>query len=103
MRLHRIGGARAADEFLAAGRPATAIFAAADEVAIGVLQVLREAGVSVPGDISVIGFDDVAPLHLFDPPLTAVRQPIEEMGRRAVEILTSPAEHPTSQWRLCSR
>ena len=90
----RVGGARAADAFLAAGRPATAIFAAADEVAIGVLQVLREAGVSVPGDISVIGFDDVAPLHLFDPPLTAVRQPIEEMGRRAVEILTSPAEHP---------
>lgn len=87
----REGGMAAARGFLTAGRPATAIFAAADEVAIGLLQVLREAGVCVPGDVSVIGFDDVVPLHLFDPPLTAVRQPIEAIGRRAVEILTTPA------------
>ncbi len=88
----REGGVAAARAFIAAGRPATAIFAAADEVAIGLLQVLREVGLSVPGDVSVIGFDDVVPLHLFDPPLTAVRQPIESIGRRAVEILTTPPE-----------
>lgn len=86
----RDGGRAAARAFLADGRPATAVFAAADEIAIGALEVFAEAGVRAPRDLSVIGFDDVAPLHLFDPGLTAVRQPVDAMGRRAVEILTAP-------------
>jgi LacI family transcriptional regulator len=86
----RAGGSAAARAFLADGRPATAILAAADEVAIGALEVLRAAGLRVPRDLSLVGFDDVAPLHLFDPPLTAIRQPIEAIGRRAVRLLTDP-------------
>ncbi len=69
----------------------TAIFAASDEIALGVLSVLKASGVRVPQEMSVIGFDDVGPLDLLDPPLTAVRQPVEEMGRRAVQLLDDAA------------
>jgi LacI family transcriptional regulator len=51
--------------------------------------VFAREGVPIPQQLSVIGFDDVAPFHLFNPPLTCVRQPVEEMGRRAVELLVS--------------
>lgn len=53
----------------------TAAFAASDEIALGGLSVLQESGLQVPRDISVIGFDDVGPLHLFDLPLTAIIRP----------------------------
>jgi LacI family transcriptional regulator len=65
----------------------TAVFAASDEVAFGLLSQFKLRGIRVPTDISVIGFDDVGPLDLFDPPLTTIRQPIAEMGRRAVELV----------------
>lgn len=65
----------------------TAIFAASDEIALGVLSVLKAEAIRVPHDMSIIGFDDVGPLDLFDPPLTTIRQPVAEMGRRAVELL----------------
>jgi LacI family transcriptional regulator len=66
----------------------TAVFASSDEVAIGILEVFRSSGLRVPEDISVVGFDDVGPLHLFGPPLTAVRQPVDAIGRRGVELLS---------------
>ncbi|QFS84944.1 HTH-type transcriptional repressor PurR (plasmid) [Roseivivax sp. THAF40] len=65
----------------------TAIFATSDELLIGLFEVLREADVSVPNDVSVIGFDDVGPLHLFAPAVTAVRQPVRDLGRRAFRLL----------------
>jgi LacI family transcriptional regulator len=68
----------------------TAIFVASDEIVLGVLPVLRAAGLPVPEAISVIGFDDIAPLDLFDPPLTTIRQPVAAMGHRAVEFLCAP-------------
>lgn len=85
-------GARAARQIIRSGDDVTAVLAASDEIAIGALEVFAREGVRVPGDLSVVGFDDVAPFHLFDPPLTCVRQPVDEMGRRAVELLVSSLE-----------
>lgn len=65
----------------------TAVFAANDNMALGLLRALSEHGRSVPGDISVVGFDDVAEAGFFTPPLTSVRQDFPEMGRRSVELL----------------
>ena len=80
-------GHEAANRFIAEGMPATAIFASSDEIAIGLIEVFRSKGISIPGDVSVIGFDDVGPLHLFAPPLTAVRQPVRAIGARALSLL----------------
>lgn len=80
-------GRQAARRFLEGRREATAIFASSDEIAIGVIEVLRAEGISIPEQISVIGFDDVGPLHLFAPPLTAIRQPVRAMGSRALSLL----------------
>lgn len=80
-------GRQAARRFIEEGRPATAIFASSDEIAIGLIEVFRAQGVSIPDDVSVVGFDDVGPLHLFAPPMTAVRQPVRAIGQRAVSLL----------------
>ncbi|SNT26712.1 LacI family DNA-binding transcriptional regulator [Tropicimonas sediminicola] len=81
-------GRSAARAFVARGdtRP-TAIFATSDELLIGLYEVLRDSGLSVPRDVSIVGFDDVGPLHLFAPAVTAVRQPVRELGKRALELL----------------
>ena len=68
-------------------RGATAIVCASDPLALGAIRAARRAGLSVPGDISVVGFDDSALMSSTEPPLTTVRQPIEAMGRAAVELL----------------
>ncbi len=65
----------------------TAVFTGNDEILVGLLEVFRDQGIAVPEQMSVITFDDVEPLHLFDPPITAIRQDIESMGCRAVEVL----------------
>jgi len=80
-------GREAAARFLAEKTGATAIFASSDEIAIGMMEVFLPAGVSIPGDVSMVGFDDVGPLHLFSTPLTAIRQPVRSMGKRALELL----------------
>lgn len=80
-------GREAAKRFIAEGMPATAIFATSDEIAIGMMEVFRAEGVSIPGDVSLVGFDDVAPFHLFATPVTAVRQPVRAIGRRSLELL----------------
>lgn len=80
-------GREAAWRFIEEGMPATAIFASSDEIAIGLVEVLRAQGVSIPGEISIVGFDDVGPLHLFSPPLTAIRQPVRVLGERALALL----------------
>ncbi len=89
-------GGRVADALLAARPAATAVFVTSDVVALGVLHRLRERGVDVPGDLSLVTFDDVGPLHLFASPLTAVRQPVAEMGARAVALLLSHIAGTTS-------
>lgn len=64
-----------------------AIFAANDLLALGLLRAFHEEGVSVPDDVSVVGFDDIAGSGYFEPPLTTVRQPFATLGRRAIEVL----------------
>ena len=65
----------------------TAVFVANDQMALGLLRVLHEAGRNVPGDVSVVGFDDVPEAAYFTPPLTTVRQDFMEMGRRSLHLL----------------
>ena len=65
----------------------TAVFVANDQMALGVLRSLREAGRAVPEDISVVGFDDIPEAAYFTPPLTTVRQNFNEMGRRSLLLL----------------
>ena len=67
----------------------TGIVAASDPMALGAIRAVRRAGLSVPGDVSVIGFDDSALMSSVDPPLTTVRQPIDAMGRLVIELLTA--------------
>ena len=71
---------------IAEGLP-TAVFAANDQLALGLLHALAEAGVRVPGDISVVGFDDVDGAAHFVPPLTTVRQGFRELGTRCLGVL----------------
>jgi LacI family transcriptional regulator len=80
-------GREAATRFIDEGMPATAIFATSDEIAIGMMEVFRAAGIAIPGDVSLVGFDDVAPFHLFATPVTAVRQPVRAIGRRSLTLL----------------
>ena len=65
----------------------TAVFASNDQLALGLLHALAEAGVSVPGDVSVVGFDDVAGAEHFIPPLTTVRQQFDQLGRQSVAAM----------------
>jgi DNA-binding LacI/PurR family transcriptional regulator len=68
-------------------RDFSAVFAANDQMALGLLHAFREAGLDVPGDISVIGFDDIPEAQHYWPPLTTVRQDFAEIGRRSIAIL----------------
>ncbi len=65
----------------------TAIFAANDQMALGAMRALHELGRDVPGDISVVGFDDLEEAHSFWPPLTTIRQDFGEVGRQAIQQL----------------
>jgi LacI family transcriptional regulator len=73
-----------------AARP-TAIFAGNDEMAVGVYQAARRAGFEVPGDLSIVGFDDTPMASRIWPPLTTVRLPIREMGKAAAVLLIKPS------------
>ncbi len=79
---------RAGMELLLPQQP-TAVFAASDMMAIGAIKVIKEAGLRVPQDISVVGFDDLPVASIVEPALTTVRQPINELGRVAAETLLS--------------
>ncbi|MEU4743148.1 substrate-binding domain-containing protein, partial [Actinosynnema sp. NPDC023658] len=79
----REGGRREAVELLRLPDRPTAVFAANDEQALGVVEAARAAGLSVPGDLSVVGFDDLPAARWSAPALTTVRQPLAAMGRRA--------------------
>lgn len=81
------GGYAAAARLLALPDPPTAIFASNDNMAVGVLRAARERGLSVPEDLSVVGFDDAELARSVTPALTTVRQPLAELGRTAVSLL----------------
>lgn len=98
------GGREAAAQLLALDQPPTAVFAMSDEMAIGVIAEARSRGLAIPGDLAVIGFDDIEIAELFD--LTTVRQDVDDIGasagRLVLELMTEqgrPVEHrevPTS-------
>jgi LacI family transcriptional regulator len=67
----------------------TAVFAANDAMAIGALSAFREAGMAIPEDIALVGFDDIPIARFLTPPLTTVKVPIAELGRRGFEILAN--------------
>ncbi|MER5726810.1 LacI family DNA-binding transcriptional regulator [Streptomyces sp. NPDC002138] len=81
------GGRLAMRELLERAPGLDAVFAASDVMAAGARGVLREAGRRVPEDVALVGVDDSAVARLMDPPLTSVRQPIEEMGRTMTRLL----------------
>ncbi|MGQ2916146.1 MAG: LacI family transcriptional regulator [Microbacterium sp. SCN 71-17] len=91
---HRLGARLATDPVV------TAIFAANDQMALGVLRALHEAGRAVPGEISVVGFDDTPEAANFWPPLTTVRQDFERVGASAIRSLLAEIEGEISAERV---
>ncbi|MGW0844562.1 LacI family DNA-binding transcriptional regulator [Streptomyces sp. NPDC002787] len=81
------GGRRAMTELLSRCPDLDAVFAESDVMAAGARQVLREAGRRIPDDVALVGYDDSAIARHMDPPMTSVRQPIEEMGRAMIDLL----------------
>jgi DNA-binding LacI/PurR family transcriptional regulator len=84
------GGHAAAGELLSTG--VTALICGSDILALGAIRAARRAGFAVPGDISVVGFDDSPLMSYTEPPLTTLRQPIESMARAAVTLLVNQIE-----------
>jgi DNA-binding LacI/PurR family transcriptional regulator len=80
-------GYDATRKLLALRQPFTALFTFNDMSAMGAIRALREANLKVPGDVSVVGFDDIQSAAYQNPALTTVRQPLREMGRKAAETL----------------
>lgn len=89
-----VGGQRCASKLLALPEPPTAIFAANDLMAYGVLAAAEAAGVRVPADLSLIGFDDIPLSAHTRPALTTLRQPFYALGQYAIELLLSQVESP---------
>lgn len=73
-------------------RDFTAVFSSNDQMALGMMHAIRDEGLDIPGDISIVGFDDIPEAAHFFPPLTSVRQDFAELGRRCVDLLLGPAE-----------
>ena len=69
----------------------TAVFSANDQMALGLTHAFHQAGLNVPGDISIVGFDDIPEAAYFSPPLTTIRQDFADLGRRCVAQLVSSA------------
>ncbi|WP_425465637.1 LacI family DNA-binding transcriptional regulator [Nonomuraea turkmeniaca] len=93
-----------AGKSLAAMDGVTAVFAANDQMALGVLRALGELGVPVPEQISVVGFDDIPESEFFSPPLTTVRQDFDVVGRHCIEVLLRQIDvGPTAFERLVVR
>ena len=85
------GGQAATTRLLRHG--VTGVICGSDVLALGAIRAVRRAGLSVPGDVSVVGYDDSAFMSCTDPPLTTVRQPIESMGKAAVALLVNQIEN----------
>lgn len=91
-------GYEAMRDLLARTRDFTAIFCFNDISAIGVIRAIYDSGLSVPDDISVIGFDDIMSAAYHKPSLTTVRQPLREMGRQGAQILLDLISQPAEQF-----
>jgi DNA-binding LacI/PurR family transcriptional regulator len=85
-------GKQAMHQLLSISNPPTAVFAASDRLAIGGLTAIKEKGLKVPQNISLVGFDDVEFAAFCDPPLTTVRVPAKEIGQLAVKLISEAIE-----------
>lgn len=92
-------GYHSTQTLIALANPPTAIFAANDLSALGAIDAVREHGLRIPDDISVIGFDDIPPAEMAYPKLTTVRQPLMQMGREAVALLLERLSNPDFEVR----
>jgi len=93
--LSRDGGYAAMSEILAAGEPLPdCVFAVSDIMAVGALARLRAAGIDVPGDVALAGFDDISTLRDVYPPLTTVRLPLKRLGEIAARLVLSDDDAP---------
>jgi len=106
------GGSRAASDVLARSTRPSAIFAANDLMAIGVMQVLRQANVRIPDDIAVMGFDDTFAARVLTPPLTTVNQFQNVLGQVAAHMILqriselppgTPARHREMPFEVVAR
>lgn len=80
-------GYAAAQQLLAQDTMPTAVFAANDNIALGAMRAFHRAGLRIPEDVAVVGYDDVAGCQFYEPPLTTVRQPFADLGRHAMDTL----------------
>jgi LacI family transcriptional regulator len=91
-------GYQAVEKLLATKKPFTAIFCFNDISAIGAMSAIRDHGLSVPGDISIVGFDDIISASFQAPKLTTVRQPLREMGIEGARMLLERIKSPTKEF-----
>ncbi|MFJ4200593.1 LacI family DNA-binding transcriptional regulator [Streptomyces sviceus] len=90
---HPESGFAGCEKLLDLPEPPTAVFAASDQMALGAIEALRRRGLRVPEDMSLVGFDDLPEVRWSAPPLTTVRQPLAEMGKRAVRTVLELARN----------
>ena len=88
-------GQRGAQRLLLASP--TALFVASDIMAFGALKTIRQAGLQVPDDVALVGFDDIPMATTVEPALTTVRQPIERLGSMAADLLLNLVENPPDE------
>ncbi len=93
--LTRENGYDAARALLGRAPEVTALLASNDQVAVGALNAVRDLGRAVPGDVSIIGFDDISMASQVYPPLTTIRQPMAAMGEAALEMLVTVLQRRT--------
>lgn len=93
-------GRDAIRKFLEEKIPFSAIFAQNDRMAVGAIRMAREAGLSVPHDVSVIGYDDIPLTSFFDPPLTTIRQPMDQIGKISAQLLIETVKNINYEPRI---
>jgi LacI family transcriptional regulator len=90
-------GFAGASELLDLDEPPTAIFASNDVMAMGAMDAVRNRGLRVPEDVSILGFDDIPQAEVVRPALTTVRQPLREMGGMAAQMLIEKLNDPEKE------
>lgn len=95
----QLDGYAGANKFLGLKKPPSAIFASNDVMAMAAMDAAREKGMRIPEDISIIGFDDIPQASLVRPALTTIRQPLEQMGRTAAQVLLDIIRDPNNSYK----
>jgi DNA-binding LacI/PurR family transcriptional regulator len=90
-------GYEAMRRLLARKVPFTALFAHNDQMAIGAMKALREVGLRIPHDVAIVGYDDIPVAAYCDPPLTTMRQPMQQVGEVATRLLIEQIENPGAE------